>query len=131
MGVYTNRARRTRAADTAVIVADSPTIVTRSREAFTDKLRASTVATAGPYTVRIEPFRASRSAVTFDEKGTVAASAYVCLGVGLPRYQDTAEKVATFAVGDLLVDTNKNRYLITSPPYWADGVCEFNLELRG
>lgn len=129
MPAYQNGARRTRATDAALIIADAPTIVTREREVHADQYRDPTLSTAGPFTVRISEFRTTRMPVVFDEKGTGGTTPFVLLAVAIPRLLPDNSKSVMLA--DTLVDTDGNRYLVTSPPRWGDGVIECNLELRG
>lgn len=131
MSIYKNRARRGRDADLALIIADHPTTVTRERKAHEDKFRVPTTATAGPYTARIEGFKATRSAATFDEKGSVATAAYVLVALDIPRWQDAEQTVPTFAVGDTVVDADGNRYRVTSPARFDGRAVEMNIELAG
>lgn len=113
----------------ALVIADRPSTITREREDFTDKFRGKAVASAGPYTVRIEAFRATRVYGTFDEKGAVATNAYVLLGLDIPR--EVSPGVPTFKLGDHLVDGDGNRYRISAPPRYTGRSVELNLELAG
>ena len=130
MGVYDNRARRSYEDDLALIITDQQTTVTRTRKTFTDKMRGAVEDTAGPFVVRIDGFRATRSASTFDEKGDSASAAYVLVGLNnatrkwaLPR--------DTFKLNDTLVDGDGNEYRVTSPARWQGNAVEVNIELKG
>jgi len=131
VSIYKNRARRSRDTDTQFIIGDSAITATRQRKVHTDKFREPTIKTAGPYTVRIEGFKATRSAVTFDEKGTTASAAYVLVGLDIPRWQDDAETEPTFAIVDAILDANGNLYRVTSPARWDGRSVELNIELVG
>jgi hypothetical protein len=129
VSIYPNRARRSRDRDTEIIIGDSPVTVTRQRKDHTDKFREPTTKTAGPYTVRIEGFKATRNAIGFDEKGTTATAAYVLIGLDIPRWQDDAETDATFRVDDTIIGADGNYYRVTSPARWDGRVVEINIEL--
>ena len=130
MGVYDGRARHSYERDLARIIADQPTTVTRTRKTHIDKTRGATTLVVGPLVVRIDGFRATRSAATFDEKGSTATAAYVLVaqhnvarGWVLPR--------DSFALNDTLVDADGNTYRVTSPARWSGNTVEINLELKG
>lgn len=132
MGIYDNRARRTVQDDLTAIIGDAPTTITVERQVHADKMRDKTTATYGPYSqARIEQFKATRSAVTFDEKGTAASAAFVLIALGIPRYQDDDKKVPTFQIEDVVIDSDDNRYRVTSPARWLGEAVEVNIELRG
>lgn len=131
MSIYEGRARRRRDADLADIIADHPTQITRERKTHADKFRGADTATAGPYTVRIEGFKATRSSVTFDEKGTTATAAFVLVGLDIPRWQDDDHTEATFAVDDVVTDADGNLYRVTSPARFDGRAVELNIELVG
>lgn len=131
MSIYQNRARWSRDRDLAAIIGDHPTTITRERKVHADKFRGPTTATVGPYTVRIEGFKATRSAVTFDEKGTTASAAYVLVGLDIPRWQDDAKTIPTFTVDDTVLDADGNRYRVTSPARFDGRAVELNIELVG
>lgn len=137
MGVYDNRARRTHEDDVELIVRDNSTTITRTRETHPDPARAPVNVTVGPYAARIEQFKATRSAVTYDEKGTGATAAYVLVALNRPALgatwtiPKTISSVKTFKVDDELVDADGNRYRITSPARWLGNVVELNIELLG
>lgn len=136
MGVYTDRSRWHRDTDVALMIADNPIVITRSRKTLADPMRAPSVATAGPYTGRIEPFRQTSAPVNFDEKGTVSVGRFIFLGLNRPDLGLTLPPTQldgkpTFAVEDLLTDTSGVIYRVTSPPRWDDNQVELVLELRG
>lgn len=113
----------------ALIVSDRPTTISREREDFSDKFRGKTVATAGPYTVRIEPFKVSRLYPTFDEKGSTAGSGYILTGLNLPR--EVSEGVPTFRINDTIIDADGNRYRVSGPPRFVGNLVEVNIDLLG
>lgn len=132
MGIYTRRARRDYAADVRdYLIPDSPSTVTRTRKSHPDKFRDPVEEVAGPFTVRIEEFRSTRNPVVFDEKGTGSTTAYILLGVDIPRWQDTEKKVPTFKLDDRLTDQDGNVYKVTSPARWDGAVVSVNIELLG
>ena len=62
MGVYDNRARQSFDGDLALIITDQLTTVTRTRKIHADPTRGATENVLGPLSVRIDGFRATRSA---------------------------------------------------------------------
>lgn len=120
---YENKAASRYADDAAILIKDSPTQVTRIREVRVDSFRGKEMQTAGPFEARIEPFRQNRVSVTFDEKGTGAAAAYILLSIAIPR--------GTLLVGDRITDSDGNTYVVTSPARYREGVLEVNIDLVG
>lgn len=137
MGVYDNRARRSREDDLELIIKDSPTTVTRTRKAHTDQTRAATTATAGPFTCRIERFRVTRNATAFDEKGSGTTTAYVLVLLNRPANGATwtipsaTSGVPTFQLDDILTDAAGYKFRVTTPARWEGNTLELNIELLG
>lgn len=130
MGVYDNRARRSYEDDLALIISDQRTTVTRTRKTHPDPMRGEVLETAGPFVVRIDGFRATRSAGTFDEKGDAATAAYVLSALHSPARKWTLPRDA-FKLNDILVDADGNEYRVTSPARWTGNAVELNIELKG
>lgn len=130
MGVYDNRARRNFDDDLALIISDQRTTVTRTRKLHTDKMRAATDDVKGPLVVRIDGFRATRSASTFDEKGDTSTAAYVLVALHSPIRKWLIPR-DSFKLNDLLVDADGNEYRVTSPARWQGNAVEVNIELKG
>ena len=67
------------------IIAENPSQVIRYREHLDDTFRHTTdMYTAGPYAVRIEPYKAATAADIWDEKGNVAHILFQMVGYNLP-----------------------------------------------
>lgn len=132
MGVYTKRARRSREDDLALIITDGSTTITRTRKTHPDKMRAEVIETLGPLVVRVAQFKATRSAVNFDEKGSSATAAYVLMALNRPTNGAgwTIPKTA-FKLNDLLEDADGNTYRISGPARWDGNAVEVNVELQG
>lgn len=130
MGVYTNRARRSREDDLALIISDGSTTITRTRKTHPDKMRAAVEQTLGPLTVRLAQFKATRSAVNFDEKGSSATAAYVLMALNRPALGWNIPRDA-FKLNDLLVDADGNTYRVSGPARWDGNAVEVNIELQG
>lgn len=130
MGVYDNRARRGFEDDLALIITDQQTTVTRTRKVHTDKMRGATEDIKGPLVVRIDGFRATRSAATFDEKGDSATAAYVLVALHSPARKWSLPH-DSFKLNDILVDADGNEYRVTSPARWQGNAVEVNIELKG
>ena len=130
MGVYDNRARRSYEDDLALIITDQKTTVTRTRKVHTDKMRGATEDTLGPLVVRIDAFRVTRSANTYDEKGDGATAAYVLVALHRPALKWTLPRDA-FKLNDILVDADGNEYRVTAPARWQGNAVEVNVELNG
>ena len=132
MGVYKNRARRTREDDLALIISDGSTTVTRTRKTHPDKMRAEVIDTIGPLVVRLAQFKATRSAVGFDEKGSVSTAAYVLMALHRPTNGAgwSIPKTA-FKLNDLLTDADGNLYRVSGPARWDGNAVELNVELQG
>ncbi len=134
MGVYDNRSRRGRDAAVWRIITDNLTTFTRTRKVFEDNMRAASTDTAGPFACRIEPFRATRNATIFDEKGSTTTAAYVLIALNdssIGEEWEIPTTAGTFQVDDTVVDGSGNTYRITSPTRWDGNVLELNLELQG
>lgn len=114
----------------AKIISDSPSTVTRTREVRADQFRSVATLTAGPYTVRLEPFRTTTGRERYDEKGTNSPGAFVLLAQGLPKFPHSAPNAAQplFALGDELVDGDGNCYRVTTLPQWDGTAVEVNVE---
>lgn len=117
-------------AQLAKVVSDSPATITRTREVRADQFRGVTTLTAGPYTVRLEPFRSTTGRERYDEKGTNSPGAFVLLALGLPKFPHSAPNAdqPLFALGDELVDGDGNHYRVTTLPQWDGTAVEVNLE---
>lgn len=126
---YANGAGVFSLADYRKMIADNPTTITRSRKTHLDQFRAETVTTAGPYTVRIDPFRMSRATINFDEKGTNSPAMYVLIAADIPTTVNADEPL--FALNDRITDADANTYRVTGVPRWsfAGAFVEVNLEL--
>jgi hypothetical protein len=130
MGVYDNRARRSFEDDLALIITDQLTAVTRTRKTHTDKTRGATDDVLGPLSVRIDGFRATRSAATFDEKGSNSTAAYILVAQNNAARKWVLPRDA-FKLNDILVDADGNEYRVTSPARWSGNSVEVNIELKG
>jgi hypothetical protein len=130
MGVYDSRARRGFDDDLALIITDQLTTVTRTRKTHIDKTRGATDEVLGPLSVRIDAFRATRNATTFDEKGSSATAAYILMAQHSPIRKWILPRDA-FKLNDILVDADGNEYRITSPARWQGNSVEVNIELKG
>lgn len=130
MAAYANKATRGFEEMLELAIADRPTTITRERESHEDKFRGKTTAIAGPFDkVRIEPFKMSRVYPVFDEKGSVAASVYILVGLEIPR--EVSPGVPTFRLNDTIIDADGNRYRVSGPPRFSGRAVELNLELAG
>ena len=127
---YQNDAKAGIPEQRAKVIADSPSTVTRTREVRTDQFRGVETLTAGPYTVRLEPFRTTTGRERYDEKGTNSPGAFVLLAQGLPKNPHSVPNAAQplFALGDELVDGDGNCYRVTTLPQWDGTAVEVNLE---
>ena len=104
----------------------------RKRETATDTFRGPTVYTAGPYTVRIEPFRQASAQDVFDEKGNVAVLLFQMVGHNLPRTLDEGGVVVPlFKLNDTVTDQEGNTYRVAAPQFVRGKVVWVTLELRG
>lgn len=135
MSVYTSRGRRSLVDDLVDIISDQPTTITRTRSTTPDPTRAPVIVSAGPYTARIDAFRATRNATTFDEKGSSATSAYVLVAVNKPskgwNLPKKIDNEPVFKLNDILTDADGNKYRVTSPGRWSGDALEINVELQG
>ena len=115
------------------IIAESPSQVIRYRDYAGDPFRpTSNIYTAGPYTVRIEPFKAATAADIWDEKGQVAHILFQMVGHNLPAHLDQAgQMVPLFKLDDKVVDQYGNEYRVAAPQYARGKVMQVTLELRG
>ena len=114
------------------IIAESPSSILRYRELVTDTFREGVTYTAGPYTMRIEPFRQATTKDIWDEKGGVAILLFQAAGHNLPRTVIHAGlTVPLFQLNDTITDQHGNTYRIAAPPYWRGKMVQLTLELRG
>lgn len=113
------------------IIAESPSQIMRRRETAEDTFRGTTIYTAGPYTVRIEPFRQTGQDV-FDEKGNVAVLLFQMVGYNLPRtLEEGGIVVPLFKLNDTVTDQEGNTYRVAAPQFVRGKVVWVTLELRG
>lgn len=115
------------------IIAESPSQVTRYREYFADTFRTITaVYTAGPYTVRIEPYKRTSMQDVWDEKGNVAILLFQLVGHNLPATVDHGGVIQPlFKLDDRVLDQYGNNYRVAAPQYVRGKVVQVTLELRG
>lgn len=114
------------------IIAESPSQIMRYRETATDTFRGPQLFTAGPYTVRIEPFRQASVQDVFDEKGNVAGLLFQMVGYNLPRsLEEAGTVVPLFKLNDTVTDQDGNTYRVVAPQFVRGKVVWVTLELRG
>lgn len=115
------------------IIAESPSQIIRYREHLDDPFRQTTdVYTAGPYTVRLEPFRAATVADIWDEKGGVAHLLFQMLGYNIPpQVEHEGVQQPMFRLNDKIVDQAGNEYRVVAPQYVRGKLTQVTLELRG
>lgn len=114
------------------IIAESPSLINRTREVAVDTFHTPQTYLAGTYQVRIEPMKVLSAKDVWDEKGGVAVLLYTLLGYNLPKtVVQAGVPVPTFALNDTVTDTDGNVYRVAAPQYVRGKMVQLTLELRG
>jgi hypothetical protein len=114
------------------IIAEHPSQIMRVREVTTDTFRDPAPFTAGPYTVRIEPMKATSAKDIWDEKGSTAVLLFEMIGHNLPaKILQNGALVPLFKLGDQVTDQDDNVYRVAAPQFVRGKFVKLTLELRG
>jgi hypothetical protein len=115
-----------------IIIAEAPSQVMRRREVAADTFRDPQVYTAGPYTVRIEPYNSRSTGDVWDEKGQVATQLFQLVGHSLPKtVRQNGEDAPLFKLDDRITDQDGNVYRVAGAPFHRGKVVQVLLALRG
>ncbi len=116
-----------------IIIAESPSDVLRYRSYAADTFRDPTDNyVAGPYSVRIEPYKAATSQDVWDEKGSVARLLFQMVCYNLPdKIEHEGVLQPLFQLDDRVEDQHGNAYRVVAPQYVRGKLTQVTLELRG
>jgi len=115
------------------IIAESPSQIIRYREYASDTFRNITNNyVAGPYTVRIEPYKAATAQDIWDEKGNTAHILFQMVCYNLPALIEHGGAMQPlFKLDDKVTDQSGNNYRVVAPQYVRGKLTQVTLELRG